>query len=683
MSSYDDVTLHENDEATNKMEAKSSKIDFDINMSIAKIRVLICNLKLSGVLLDFVFDDNAKEFQMADKLPVTDSLSMLAEQETQASQDEGGSQPSQPRWECPVLTCNKSYVYEKLLKNHIKKIHDSDDSMDDTFTPRESSTQENAVDMVDDEEANISRKRKKPDDPDYEDDEGELEREMGRARLSSIREESVLELGAESMDRMLDEPSQVEKSTQDLRSEAARAYDMAEAANVDVNMGANDNLDESLERDSDNKIVSLENQLKTKSDLANILNSKVAELEADMGEQKEVNEQLERALKKLAGEKESLAKRVGEVAGEKEALRLAAKKEIDEKEKIIRKETAEKEVLKSDVAKMTAQATQLTNTINNVKKDLNIAKKSSRKAVVDQETYDKVKTSLEATLVEMEEVKREMERYKREMAKAYKRIPCTIPDCDRPRDCEYSHKLKYEDKSAPREGNWKKSIPCRFENYPDGCFKKADECSFLHVGEVRRDDLRDNIRPRGRRDSYQEGEEEGRNLNVSIEVVGQNFGERRVERTDNRGEPSKPRQPYKRMRMGNNNGEELKDQQPGNGRGATGPPPTVAPVRTSRRSSTPSSANTGARARSRSLMRQREERPRNWSPAASPGMERRERERGRSDRQQRWGQGRGRQGQEHRRGGQSVDSRRRDWNQGRSDSRAGRYQDRRGMDPWI
>ena len=59
MSSSDNVTLLKNDEATNKMVANSSKIDFDISMSIAKIRILMCNLKLSGVLLDFVLYDNS------------------------------------------------------------------------------------------------------------------------------------------------------------------------------------------------------------------------------------------------------------------------------------------------------------------------------------------------------------------------------------------------------------------------------------------------------------------------------------------------------------------------------------------------------------------------------------------------------------------------------------------------
>ena len=37
------------------------------------------------------------------------------------------------------------------------------------------------------------------------------------------------------------------------------------------------------------------------------------------------------------------------------------------------------------------------------------------------------------------------------------KIPCQKPGCNTPRECEFSHLLKYEDRSEPREENWRKS----------------------------------------------------------------------------------------------------------------------------------------------------------------------------------------------------------------------------------
>lgn len=703
-----DEEEEEINEATSKMGADSSTIDFDISWSIAKIRILMCKLRLSGVLLDYVFKDdesldntedmaNEVDFQMACNLPVTDSMSMLAEQQSQGSQDEGGSQPSQVKWECPVLTCGKTYAYEKHLKNHLKKIHESDDMLDDTFTPRESSTYENAVDLVDNEEGEVSRKRKKP-----EDEDDDLEEVMGRARLSSIKEEDEdLVIGVESMDRMLEDSvplSQAEKSTQEVRSAVAEAFRKAESVAVDVGSEHDedeDGMDDSLNREEEKKIGSLEVKLKTKSDLVNIMNAKLAENEAELGELKEVRDQLDKAVAKLTKDKESLTIRLGDLAKEKEALRVAAKKEIEEKERSIKElkkkvgemrprgESPDKAALKADVEKLTAKMIQQTNRIANLQKDLKLAQKGGRKAVVEQETHDKVKTALDAALIEMEEVKRELDRYKREMAKAYRRIPCGKDNCNSPKDCEYSHQLRYEDRSAPKAEDWRKKVPCRFENFPNGCRKSAEDCVFLHVGGARRDDLRENITGRGRRES--EGQNEDQGLNVSVEVIGQRAGERRVERTG-RGEPAKNRyQPAKRMRFGNNNEEVEKDNEmSGNARGAAGPPPTSAPSRNLRRSLTPLSGNSGRRARSRSSARssnpptQREERSRRWSPVTSP--ENNWGSRGRQERPNNWQRS---GGQEQRSRGWSVDNRRRDISRGRRDNRADNFQSRRNIDPWI
>ena len=161
------------------------------------------------------------------------------------------------------------------------------------------------------------------------------------------------------------------------------------------------------------------------------------------------------------------------------------------------------------------------------------------------------------------------------MAKARKKIPCNKPGCNSPRECEFSHLLKYEDRSEPRDEHWRKRIPCRYYNNPEGCKYTSEECAYSHErrnGEERR-----------------VGDE--RRRSPSLEVVEE------IERNERRSERFQRVPPPKRRRYTSNwrNEEEASEEQSGNGAGAGGRPHHSAPgqQQTSRRNSMSSSGNVG------------------------------------------------------------------------------------------
>ena len=388
-----------------------------------------------------------------------------------------------------------------------------------------------------------------------EDDESDEESgEKDKKRLDSIKEEED-NLGSDDL-RLLDDSIDT-TNTQLVQEAMKKALKEAEAVEVDI---GTEDLDESLQRDEQMDREVLQRKIKTKDDLLHIRNSKLSDQEAEIGELKTVQDQLTLTIKKV---------------------REKAKKELEEKEVKVKEMMAKiaklekrasspgKESLKEDMEKATVKINNMSNRIVNLTKDLKNATKDRRKAEVDNGNYEKMKVSLEKTMLEMEDLQREMEGYKREVAKANKRIPCTKKDCNNPRECEFSHHLRYELRSEPKEQKWEKRVPCRFQNYPGGCYKSAEECKFLHVsGGARGSDRTEHREP-------------------SIEVIseaGPSWAMHTREKVDQGRRP-----PTKKPRVSQGN------------EGGTVERPNLAVPRTStsRRSSVTSSGSTGGPARRR------------------------------------------------------------------------------------
>ena len=86
---------------------------------------------------------------------------------------------------------------------------------------------------------------------------------------------------------------------------------------------------------------------------------------------------------------------------------------------------------------------------------------------------------MEQLLNKLREVEQELEKIKKERALLLKRIPCTLEGCNRGKECENSHRLRYEDRSEPKSNKWRKTIPCRY--YLQGrCDKEDDKCDWRH-----------------------------------------------------------------------------------------------------------------------------------------------------------------------------------------------------------
>ena len=276
--------------------------------------------------------------------------------------------------------------------------------MDESFNPQEASTYEEDFPT----QLPMSGRKRKIRDEDSEDEGGEKSKR--EPRLNSIKEED-----SDNLDyKLLDES--VDMNTQDVREAAREAFRKAEEVEVSIN-----GLDESLEKEEAESLEEVKKKLSMKDDLLHIRNAKLAEQEAEIEESKEVNDQLNQALRKMRVEREDIKKK--------------AKKEIDEKERLVkgmmsklvklekRSPSPGKEKLKEDLEKATMKINNLTNRVTNLTKDLKNATKDRRKAEVDTGNYEKMRTSLEKTMLEMEGIKRDLEEHKREKAKTLKRIP--------------------------------------------------------------------------------------------------------------------------------------------------------------------------------------------------------------------------------------------------------------------
>ena len=437
-----------------------------LHLTKSRIKIMTERLRIN---LDMIkLCNNFEGFQMASNDPNQDkdSLSLLAEQEddqsqgASQSQDESSTQPSQG-WKCSK--CPRSFKHEKTLLNHVAKKHGIDESLnEDSFAPSRSSTHESAVGMEEDKgEREKERKRKREDDEDSEED------ERPRHRMGTIDEEEEV-LDERILDDTFDRDG-VRSSTQGVLHEMAEVFQGAERVMVDTEGG--EGLDDSMDRANDKALDELERKLKLKDDLLHNKDAKLAQREAELAEARELKDQKDRILRKAHAELKEKQKEI-----EQMKKRLAEKNKVDFAK---RAESPTKAKLKADLEKAATTIKCLTGKAENIKKDLEIAKRAIRKHDYDADTYKKVEASLERTLLKLADVEKELDHHVKERAILMKKIPCTREGCEWGRDCSNSHLLKYEDRSEPKDPNWKRKILCRFF-MTGGCRETAERCRFLH-----------------------------------------------------------------------------------------------------------------------------------------------------------------------------------------------------------
>lgn len=633
MSSSIKVTL-KNDDVASVMEPSMTEDYINLHLTRTRIKILVEKTKLNKLLLNLIDDNesgNDSDFQMASQ--AEDSMLLMAEQETQEDPQEAASQevlsqeegPSQNEWKCPK--CTKRYKHEKTMRNHLEKVHgmmdDSIQSIDErAFAPNQSSTHESAVDLVDE------RKRKRSDDEESEDG---GEKPKGRARMSTIDEEID--------DRILDDTMEgpgFRTSTQGLRNEAAEEYERAERNAIVMDEQEGEDLDASINRDRDKALANLEKKIKQKDDLLHNRCAKLADREAEIAELNELNDQKERLLFKANREIQEKDKKIQEMW-----KKLAEEKKRGASQNRI---SPEKEKLKDDVVKGTAHVKCLNGRVENLKRELDEAKKTIRRQGNDEKAYEKVRISLENTLMKLSAMEEKVEDYERERAKLLKRIPCTRPDCRRGNDCENSHKLRYEDRSEPKVNNWRKTILCKF--FAQGyCEKSDEECNFIHdggySGGARRriesvgsneDSFNNYMNQRfkvARQDSVdssievvEERKVNGGQKNSMAARDGANrYSEPRlaVALPDGRGFKRQNSVPAAKRRRTESTSSSNGASFSGNGQGASLRPQNEAPMSNPRSSRVDQMRRDGSRSRSRDQGLSRDGgRPRNWSPIRSP-----------------------------------------------------------------
>ena len=499
MSSSENATLENNDAALMMRQLTWREIGNSLQMTQSKVKLMTENIKLNLLRLELCF--SYKDFQMAGKAPKDpnqdkDSQSLLAEQEDprEGTSQEDSQQQGNGDWKCPK--CPKTFKFEKTMKNHIRAKHAMDESLNESsFAPSRSSTHESAVDLEEDG----SRKRKRDD----EEEESDEESVRNRGRMATIEEEEI------NFDLLDDTFSQggARSSTQGVFNEAAEVFRNAERVLVDLDEEEEENPDESMERDKDKALTELENKLKIKDDLLHARNSKLAEKEADLAEAKELNDQKDRILRKAHQE---IKKKEEEIE--------KMKKKLEEKAKEQKEDSPNKKKLKEALEKSAATIKCLTGRAENIKKDLDVAKRTLRQQENETATFKKIEASLESTLAKLAEVEKELDGYKRERAALMKRIPCTKKDCQWGGDCDYSHHLRYDDRSEPRSSTWRRTVPCRF--FTNGNCRDGDNCNYLHV---RREEGRRN--DQGREDDLEDTEDE------VFSLMNQRF--RRVQEREN------------------------------------------------------------------------------------------------------------------------------------------------------
>ena len=424
--------------------------------------IVVNNEKFSDAQIRLFQTLESKMDPNADK----DSMSLLCEQgtppRTQDEEEATVSQPSQrsergekekekttAQWKCPK--CPKVFTYEKNLTNHLEKKHQNlEDTLDESsFAPGAASSQDES----------LKRKRDSHED--------KMDEGLGapRIKLDTIGEEVDEKILDDTFgEDVFETPSGSQVSTQQIRNSVAENIRQAEQEMVNLDMNDED-PDASLRRDEEKRMVTLEEKLRLKDDLLHIKTSDLMEREGEISELKELLDQKTRQLKEMEQKMDEK---------EKEAEDLRQRIAVAERQ------SPAKEALKADLERADATIANLNGRMANLSKELKVAKANLRKHEVDFESFEKVRTSMQATLLKVEKVEKKCEEVEMENAKLKKKIPCRQEDCDRGNRCENSHQLRYEDRREPKDPQWRKRLPCKFYNTPNGCRNSDEKCGFIH-----------------------------------------------------------------------------------------------------------------------------------------------------------------------------------------------------------
>ena len=647
-TTYNDVAVTAADDVADSLSADDDSLEYGIRMTNMKINILkiVVNQSIRMCRIQDIYN-LAGKFQMAS------SQDMELSQDSQGySQEEGASQGAKGGWKCPK--CPKSYQSQKTLRNHLEKKHGEAGGSGEAGMADDDNSQPMALEEVVEP---ATRKRKE-----REDDSGD---ERPRARMSTISEE-VENLDLNLLDDTFSSPSKTQ-STQGLVSEAARLYEAAERVEVDVE----DKGDDSMEEDREKALEEMGKKLDVRDALLHSRNALLAQKDADLAEAGEMIEQRNRALEKSKKDLEEKSKEV-------EALikRLEEVERKTEEYERRRESSPEKEVIKGSLAKANEAVAHLTGRVKNLSQELNQAKKNLKRSENDVKVQEKLEENFEHTLRKLQELETELAELKNEKARLQKRIPCTIKDCQNGRTCVYSHQLMYEDKSEPRDRDWRKKVPCRFFLSAEGCFKSEGECLFSHqrAGNREREET-------GRRPSVDEGRR-SREIEITVQRTGEGasgYG-RDIRTTDEARRYDERRggreAGFKRRRLDSERESgSNKEEWSGNGNGASRKSRLGAPgdrlrhksiSRESSNVSSKSSPNRGEKSKNSTAGGARA-----WSPIRSPEDTRDEwkNARGNYQRRERRGRDQSRQGRQER-GGQ----------RGR---RGANSQGFKGVDPWL
>ena len=398
-SSFWGVLIGLNDEALKSadisaadMSAKADdqlkRIQWDISTMKVKMRLLIVLMDIivtgSHNLDDNIINKFQKMSRFVDPNEDKDSMSLLCEQATpeatqeeDQSQDDGKGEKDKGMWKCPVCP-NKPFKYEKSMLNHVSKFHAKpplNETLDEScFNPGDTSSQDGS------KKAGKRKKSGEGYDEEY--------RDATRARLDTVDEaDTNLEVDDALLDMSINSGTNEVKpnGTQEVLNSMAAKMIKAEREMHKLDMNESGDPDDSLRRDEEKSVQKLEAELQNKDNLLHIRNAKLMEKEGDLEELREVLDQKERALLEAD-------RKIKEQSDEIYRLR----DKIDDEE-----EGPTREELKVAMEKADKTIANLQGRQANLVKELKVAKANLRKLEIDQRSFEKVQTAMEATVVNL------------------------------------------------------------------------------------------------------------------------------------------------------------------------------------------------------------------------------------------------------------------------------------------
>ena len=405
----------------------------------------------------------AGDFNSMSLLEEPDSLA-LASQYNQG--DQGASQnvlgevsrSQDKEWPCPVDGCkNKPFKSERTMRNHVEKKH-SGVTLEEgvVFGPKVTSTRI------------------------------EVRGEKSKRKHS--------EMDANMMDHILDRDEEMEEASQEMGPATQASENVMERALS----RAEDNLvpvipeddedefgdpNESIDRDRDMQIKSLDDELKKYKQMCYIKDGSIAELRAELVQERQICSDKEAMRQKAVMEIDELVRKIAIMEQELEELKnnrggrrnsisAPSREKYDEAARMV-------ENLNQVVENQRKEVKRLQDAI---KKDMAIVNKAKSNTA----TYEKAMISLEHNGKVLEEAQAENVELRSRIKSLKIQIPCSIQGCDvNSSKCSagYSHYHKYEDRSNPNQIDRRRMTACRDHFSQRGC-RRGGRCNFSHNREL-------------------------------------------------------------------------------------------------------------------------------------------------------------------------------------------------------